>query len=35
MDLSPETLSILAFFFLLLLVMLAWSYFDASDTDTF
>ena len=34
MDLAPDTLPILSFFFLLLLAMLAWSYFDASGTDT-
>ena len=34
MDLSPDTLLTLFFFLLLFLAMLAWSYFDAPDTDT-
>lgn len=34
MDLSPDALPTLSFFLLLLLAMLAWSYFDAPDTDT-
>jgi hypothetical protein len=35
MDLSPTTLLTVSFFLFALIVMFAWAYFDAPDSDTF